>query len=239
MNYFLGIILSVITYLTLAVFIAATIVKTVTLLRATRTSMAIAGKGNVSSVSGLSCPAALRTAGDILFFTRLLKTNDVLWAGEWLFHFSFLFVVIRHLRYCLYPVPGWVGRLQTAGIIAGYLLPAALLYVLAVKRAVEKSYSSLYNLFLLALLLSLCATGLLMKTVAKADMVAVKAFVLGIVHFTPQALPGSLLFSLHFILFLLFMLCLPTHIVAAPLTMLEAREREDQLRRLLHEENKE
>jgi nitrate reductase gamma subunit len=234
MYYLLGIILSAITYLILAAFIAATIVKTATLFRAARTSMA--GIRNVSPVPGLSCPAALKTGGDILFFIRLLETNDVLWAGEWLFHFSLLFVVIRHLRYGLYPVPGCVVQLQTAGKIAGYLLPAALLYVLVIKRAAEKTYRPLYNLFLLVLLLSLCATGLLMGTAARVDIVGVKEFILGIMHFTPRALPASPLFLLHFTLFLLLILYLPTHIIAAPLIMLEARVREDRLKRLFNEE---
>jgi nitrate reductase gamma subunit len=236
MNYFLGMALSIITYLALAIFIATTAVKAITLVRAAKTSMSVAGKRNISSPSGLPCPAALRATGDVLFFIRLLKTNDVLWAGEWLFHFSFLLVLLRHLRYCLYPVPGCVAWLQTVGIIAGYLLAASLLYVVTIKRVFMKAYMPLYNLFLLGLLLSLCATGLLMKTVVKVDLVAAKAFILGIVRFSPQAFPLSPLFFAHFILFLLFILCLPTHAVAAPLTILEARIREDQQKHLFHED---
>ncbi|MGD0282128.1 MAG: hypothetical protein ABSB95_07180, partial [Dissulfurispiraceae bacterium] len=148
----MGTIFSAGAYLTLAVFSAAVFLKTGILWKAAGSS--VAGRGGAAAVSRPSCRTALKTAGDIFFLTRLLKTNDVLWFGEWLFHCSFLLVVLRHLRYVLYPVPGWVAFLQPAGIIAGYLLPAALLYILISKLAVERSYAPLYNLFLVVLLLS-------------------------------------------------------------------------------------
>jgi nitrate reductase gamma subunit len=228
----MGTIFSAIAYLILAAFSAAVFVKTAILWKAFGSS--VASRVGVVTVTRPSCRAALKTTGDLVFFTRLLKTNDVLWLGEWLFHWSFLLVVIRHLRFVLEPVPGWVAFMQPAGIIASYLLPAALLYILIFKLAVDRPYAPLYNLVLLVLLLLLIATGLLMRTAARADIVAVKVFILGLVHFRPQALPGNLLFSLHFILFLLLISCLPTHIVAAPLVMLEAREREDNLEQILH-----
>ncbi len=237
MNNVLGIILSVGAYLTLAAFSATVFVKTAVLWKAAETTRA--GRGNIRAASRPSCPTVFKSAADIVFFTRLLKTNDVLWFGEWLFHCSFLLVVARHLRYVLNPVPGCIVFAQPAGIIAGYLLPATLLYILTIKLAVERSFGTLYNLFLIILLLSLSATGLLMRTAARADIVAVKVFILGLVHFSPQALPGSFLFALHFILFLLLVLYLPTHVVAAPLIMLDAREREEELKQILHEGHKE
>jgi len=231
----MGIIFSGLAYLTLAVFSAEVFAKTAILWRAARSSLA--SGGGAAGATRPSCRAALKTTGDIFFLTRLLETNDVLWFGELMFHWSFLFVVIRHLRYVLAPVPGCVSLLQTAGIIASYLLPAALLYILIVKLAVERSYAPLYNLSLLVLLLLLVATGFMMTTAERADIVAAKVFVLGLLHFAPQAMPGNLFFSLHFILFLLLILCLPTHIVAAPLIMFEARERENHLRQILHNEH--
>ncbi|HXW68016.1 MAG TPA: hypothetical protein VEJ88_00285 [Dissulfurispiraceae bacterium] len=234
MNNVMGIILSIGAYLTLAVFNAAVLVKTAILWKAAGSS--VAGRVSAAAAMRPSCRTALKTTGDIIFFTRLLKTNDVLWSGEWLFHCSFLFVVLRHLRYVMNPVPRCVILVQPAGIIAGYLLPAALLYILAVKLAAGRSYAPLYNLFLIILLLLLSATGLLMRTAARADIVGVKVFILGLVHFNPQALPGSFLFTLHFILFLLLVLYLPTHVVAAPLIMLEAREREEELKQIMHSE---
>jgi|GEM_PF-629275 nitrate reductase gamma subunit len=231
-NHVAGTILSVSAYLTIASFSATVCLKTAALLKASGTTMA--GRGKPGAVSRTSSRAVLKWAGDIFFFTRLLRTNDVLWLGEWLFHCSFLFVVMRHLRYVVEPIPGCIVFAQPAGIIAGFLLPAALLYILAVKWAVERTYAPLYNLFLIMLLLALSVTGVLMRTAARPDIVDVKVFVLGLVHFSPQALPGSFLFALHFMLFLLLVLYLPTHVVAAPLIMLDARKREEELKQLMH-----
>jgi len=236
MDHVMGLILSVIAYLTLAVFSAAVFVKTAILWKAAGSSAAGRG-GAAAAAMRPSCRTALKTTGDIIFFTRLLKTNDVLWSGEWLFHCSFLFVVLRHLRYVMDPVPRCVVLAQPAGIIAGYLLPGALLYILAVKLAAGRSYAPLYNLFLIILLLLLSATGLLLRTAARADIVGVKVFILGLVHFNPQTLPGSFLFALHFMLFLLLVMYLPAHVVAAPLIMLEAREREEELKQIMHSEH--
>lgn len=179
----------------------------------------------------------MKGIGDIVFLTRLLKANDVLWIGEWLFHVSFFFVTVRHLRYFLEPVPACIAFLQTAGIIAGYLLPFTLLYILVVKLVLERAYVSSYNFFLLCLIFLLSATGLAMKLFLRVDIVAVKFFVQGFLRFSPEAAPGSLLFAAHVLLSLLLLLYLPTHLFTAPFTMLDAREREDGLRALLHEES--
>jgi len=175
-------------------------------------------------------------AGDILFFRRLLIVNDILWIGEWIFHFTFILVILRHLRYFLNPVPQWVWALQTPGIIAGYVLPIALAYIFTVKFLIErKKYFSTYNFLLLVLILVISISGLLMKTIYHPDIVSVKTFVMGIVTFGFAAVPGSALFIFHFILVLALILNLPTHIFAAPLVLIGARQREDNLNQVIHE----
>ena len=44
--------------------------------------------------------------------------------------------------------------------------------------------------------------------------------------FSPAPLPESLLFTLHFVLVLVLVPLLPTHIFTAPLVMYEARKRD-------------
>lgn len=180
----------------------------------------------------------LKAAGDILFLSRLLKTNDLLWIGEWLFHCTFLLVVLRHLAFFLNPVPGWVAFLQPFGVFAGYLLPLSLIYILSIKLRGEKGYFPSYNFFLLVLLLLLSVTGILLRTVFKADLVAIKGFVLGILSLSPQSVPLHFLFIVHFSLVLVLILYVPTHIFAAPFVMLDAREREEELGRLMHGEKR-
>jgi [DsrC]-trisulfide reductase subunit M len=173
---------------------------------------------------------------DILSFRRLLIANDLLWIGEWIFHVSFVFVMLRHLRYFLDPVPQWVWSVQFAGILAGYILPVSLVYILTVKFRIEKKmYFSSYNFLLLALIFALSVSGLLMKTIFHPDIVSVKTFTMGMVTFAFAAVPASALFIFHFIAFLALIVNLPTHIFAAPLSLISARERDENINQVIHE----
>lgn len=167
---------------------------------------------------------------DVVFLTRLFKANAGLWWGEWFFHVSFVFVFARHLVYFFDPVPGWVEVLQPFGVAAGYVLPVSLLYIFVWRFAVEKrEYFSRYNLFITLMLLALAITGLLLRLVWRVDLVDVKRFVMGTLIFGPAPdLPGNLLFLVHFILFLVVLPALPSHILTAPVTILEARRREEE-----------
>lgn len=177
----------------------------------------------------------LGAALDIVFLTRLLKVNPGIWPGEWLFHVTFVFVVIRHLVYFFNPVPGWVAALQLPGVVAGYVLPASLLYIFVWRFAVEKRrYVSRYNLFLTLTLLAVSISGLLLRHAMRADLVEIKEFIMSALAFSPATeLPGNWLFLIHFVLVLVVVPALPSHIFTAPVTLLEARRREEE--RPLHE----
>ena len=180
--------------------------------------------------------ALLLLARDAVLFWRLLKVNPGLWVGEWVFHVSFVLVVLRHLRYFLDPVPLWVWDLQLPGLIAGYLLPFSLLFVLAIRLlTAQEKYSSPANLFLLFLLLAISALGVVMHGFVKPDLVGVKLFAVGIMTMRPAPFPEGVLFLLHYLLVLVLVLLVPTHIVAAPLVMFEARRRDLGLKRLMHD----
>ncbi len=183
---------------------------------------------------GKACALA---AVDVLFFRRLLMVNPALWIGEWLFHASFLVVITRHLRFFLNPVPAWVWHLQTPGLIAGYILPLSLLYILIIRLlTTHEKYASPANMFLLALVFLISTIGVLMHAPFRPDLVDVKLFIFGIITLAPTAIPGNLLFILHFILFLILVSVLPTHIFTAPIIMLESRKQELALRLIIHEE---
>jgi nitrate reductase gamma subunit len=177
------------------------------------------------------------TVRDVVLFWRLLKVNPTLWFGEYMFHATFLLVTLRHLRYFMEPVPPWVWNLQLPGLIAGYVLPFSLVYILIVRSCSEREkYSSPANMLLLALLLAISGMGVLMHALFKPDLIGVKLFSLGILSFTPEPLPGGALFPLHVALVLIVVALLPTHIVTAPLVMLEARRRDLGLQKVMHEE---
>lgn len=179
--------------------------------------------------------SALKASADIFLLSRLFRMSPLLWIGEWLFHLSFVLVILRHLRYVLEPVPGWVKALQPLGIWAGYVLPFSLAYILIVKTAVEKKkYTSSSNIFLLGILFLISVTGLLMKTLLHPDIAGIKHFTIGIFSFSPGILPASPPFVLHFVTALLFLTYLPAHIFAAPLSILDAQKRKDGLHFLMH-----
>jgi nitrate reductase gamma subunit len=176
------------------------------------------------------------TLRDVVLFWRLLKVNPALWFGEYLFHSTFLLVVLRHLRYFLDPVPLWVWDLQLSGLIAGYVLPFSLVYILAVRFFSEREkYSSPANVLLLALIMAISSIGVLMHAFFKPNLVDVKYFALGLLSLAPAPLPTGVLFPLHLVLVLVLVALVPSHIVTAPLVMLEARRRELGLPQVMHE----
>jgi nitrate reductase gamma subunit len=177
------------------------------------------------------------TAADVVLFARLLMVNPALWVGEWIFHASFLMVVLRHLRYFLNPVPAWVWWVQTPGTIAGYVLPLSLVYILIIRLFTKREkYASPANIFLLCLVLVISSLGVLMHALYNPNLVDVKLFAFGIMTRNPAAAPDSALFVMHFSLVLVLIPFLPTHIFTAPLVMMEARKREQALRLVMHEE---
>lgn len=183
--------------------------------------------------------AAGLTLLDMLFLGRLFMVNPSLWLGEWVFHASFLLVLLRHLRFFLNPVPGWVWALQTPGLIAGYILPFSLIFILIIRLFTKREkYASPRNMVLLGLVLALSSVGLLMQTLFKPDLVDAKLFIYGLMTCAPAAPPHSTLFFIHFSLFLLVVLLLPSHLVTAPLVMYEARKREGLLHGVMHDEEK-
>jgi len=185
---------------------------------------------------GASLRAFVGTAIDIVFLRRLLMVNPALWIGEWVFHAALFAIMVRHLRYFTNPVPAWVVWAQTPGWIAGFLLPVALLYILAIRLLTgQEKFSSPANLLMLVDVLAIAVTGLLMSTRYRADLTAVKLFALGIVTFTPAPPPLGALFLSHLGLVLALLLYVPSHVFTAPLVLLDARGRELELRRVLHD----
>jgi nitrate reductase gamma subunit len=175
---------------------------------------------------------------DIIFFRRLLRVNRTLWFGEWVFHVSFILVVLGHLRYIIDPVPSFFIHLNCISKHAGYILPLSLIYIILVRLRMNKKgdYFSKRNLLLVSLLFSTGITGVIMRFFLRQDIIDIKHYVLGILSFSLNPLPGSPLFIVHYVLFLVVLLYLPSHIIAAPLIMIEARRREETFLPLGHEE---
>jgi len=185
---------------------------------------------------GASARAFVGAAVDIVLLRRLLIVNPALWIGEWVFHAALFVIILRHLRYFMNPVPAWVVWAQMPGWIASFLLPGALLYILAIRLlAGQEKFSSSANLLMLVDVLAIAVTGLLMSTRYQVDLAAVKLFALGIVTFTPAPPPLSILFLGHLGFVLALLLYVPSHVFTAPLVMMDAQSRDRELRQVLHD----
>ncbi len=135
----------------------------------------------------------LRMLREVVLFESLFKSNKWTWLFGWMFHAALLLVLLRHLRYFTEPVWFWVVWLQPFGKYAAYAMVFGLaglwLRRFTVPRVRYISQPS--DHLMLALLLVIALSGLAMQSVAHTDIVAVKAFSLGLLRFDWQSLPGS------------------------------------------------
>ena len=148
---------------------------------------------------------------EVTLFNSLFKSNKWIWLFGWVFHVALLFVLLRHLRYFTDPVWSWVALIQPIGAYAAFAMVAGLAGLWARRFLVDRVryISSLSDHLMLALLIAIGLTGLGMKYVAHTDIVAVKAFFLGLMYFDWQPMPGDLLLNLHLLLVALLMIIFP------------------------------
>lgn len=154
---------------------------------------------------------ALRMFREVVFFESLFKGNKWTWLFGWIFHFALLLVLLRHLRYFTEPLWGWVALLQPWGIYAGYAMVVGLAGLWGRRFFVDRVryISAPSDHLMLALLIAIGGTGLAMKYIWRTDIVALKAFVLGLLYFDWQPLPGDPLLLAHLALVAVLMLIFP------------------------------
>ena len=148
---------------------------------------------------------------EITLFNSLFKSNKWIWLFGWVFHAALLLVLLRHLRYFTDPVWSWVALIQPLGAYAAFAMVAGLAGLWARRFLVDRVryISSPSDHLMLALLIAIGLTGLGMKYVAHTDIVAVKAFFLGLMYFDWQPLPADPLLNLHLLLVALLMIIFP------------------------------
>ena len=154
---------------------------------------------------------ALRMLRELTLFESLFKSNKWIWLFGWLFHFGLLLVLLRHLRYFTDPVWGWVAFLQPFGKYASLAMVAGLLGLWLRRLAVDRVryISAPSDHLMLALLVAIGATGIAMSFATGTDVVAVKAFFLGLMRFDWQTLPADPLLYTHLVLVAALMLVFP------------------------------
>lgn len=154
---------------------------------------------------------ALRLAREVVLFESLFKSSKWTWIFGWMFHAALLLVLLRHLRYFQEPVWTPVLWVQFFGTYAGFAMVAGLAGLWARRFLVDRvRYISTPSDHLhLALLLAIGLSGLAMRFVAHTDIVALKAFMLGLMRFDWQPLPADPLLLLHLTLVALLMIVFP------------------------------
>jgi nitrate reductase gamma subunit len=152
-----------------------------------------------------------RMAREVVLFESLFKSSKWTWIFGWLFHVALLLVVLRHLRYFQDPVWLPVVLVQPFGLYAGFAMVLALAGLWARRWLVDRVryISTPSDHLMLALLLGIGLSGLAMRFIAHTDIVALKAFVLGLMRINLQPLPSDPALLLHLGLVAVLMLIFP------------------------------
>jgi len=153
----------------------------------------------------------LRLLMEVMLFRSLFRSSKWTWLFGWMFHVALLAVLARHLRYFTEPVWGWVALIQPFGIYAGFAMLAGLGGLWARRFLVDRVryISSPSDHLMLALLAAIAASGLAMKYLAHTDIVALKAFFLGLMAFDWQPLPADPVLLVHLALVAALMIVFP------------------------------
>jgi nitrate reductase gamma subunit len=205
--------MSLLTILYAALFYAATAMLVVGLARKiidyTRTPAPL----KIPTTPAPLTPAGvgLRMTRELVFFESLFRSSKWTWLFGWAFHISLLLVLLRHLRYFQQPVWPPVVWIQPFGLYAGFAMVGALAGLWARRVLVDRVcyISTPSDHLMLALLLAIGLTGQGMRFVAHTDIVAVKAFMLGLMRFDLQPLPAQPALLLHLGLVALLMIVFP------------------------------
>ena len=150
-------------------------------------------------------------AREVVLFESLFKSNLWIWAFGWLFHAGLALVLLRHLRYFIEPVGPIITFIQPFGIYAGLAMAAGLGGLWGRRFLVERIryISTPSDHLMLALLLGIAVSGLGMKFLVHTDVVAVKAFFLGLMRFEINQLPAQPGVYVHLSLVALLMIVFP------------------------------
>jgi nitrate reductase gamma subunit len=167
----------------------------------------------------------VRMALEVLFFRSLFRntkaslapgqtlvqqSDRALWLGALAFHWSFLVIFLRHLRFFLEPVPAFVQGLERVDELFQVAVPtlfltdvvivAALLYLLGRRffNPLVRYISLVSDYLALYLLLGVALSGIVMRYVTRVDLLAVKELALGLVTLRPTVPEGiGLAFYVH------------------------------------------
>ena len=152
-----------------------------------------------------------RLAREVVLFESLFKASKWTWLFGWVFHAALLVVLVGHLRYFTEPVWAPVALVQGIVPYAGLAMIAGLAGLWARRFLVDRVryISAPSDHLMLALLVAIGGTGVAMRFGIHTDIVALKAFALGLVRFDWQPLPTDGVLLLHLVLVAALMVVFP------------------------------
>lgn len=153
----------------------------------------------------------IRMMMEVFLFKSLFRSDKLLWVLGFLFHYTMLIIVLRHFRYVLDPVWGVIEFIQPFGKYAGFLFILALVGLLARRIFIDRVryITAPSDRAMLGLLIFIGFSGLMMQFTSHTDIVMVKAFFRGLIHFNWQPLPADAPLLIHLTLVLILMFIFP------------------------------
>ncbi|WP_455199190.1 respiratory nitrate reductase subunit gamma [Kaarinaea lacus] len=181
---------------------------------------------------------AWRITKEVTVFQSLFKSNKWIWLFGWIFHVALALVLMRHLRYFQEPVWTVVQLIQPFGKYAGFAMIAGLAGLWARRFLVDRVryITNLSDHLMLALLIAIGLSGLSIKYLAHTDIVALKAYMLGLMRFDLQPLPADTFVIIHLSLVIILMVIFPiSKLLHAPgLFFMPSRNQVDNPREVRH-----
>ena len=153
----------------------------------------------------------MRMAREVTVFESLFKANKWIWLFGWIFHMCLFVELLWHLRYFTEPAPffmpwlHWFITFTALGMLAG-------LGGLWARRFLVDRVRYITNLsdhLMLALLVAIGVSGVIMKFYVHTDVIAVKAFFLGLMRFSLQPLPADPVLMVHLALVAVLLIIFP------------------------------
>ncbi len=153
----------------------------------------------------------MRMFREVAFFESLFKATKWTWLFGYIFHFALFLVLFRHLRYFINPVPMPVELVQPFGMYGGFAMVAGLFGLWARRFLVDRVryISAASDHLILMLLIAIGISGLSMTFLFHTDVVAVKAFFIGLMTFNFSELPGDVILLVHLFLVASLMIVFP------------------------------
>lgn len=153
----------------------------------------------------------MRMAREVTVFESLFKANKWTWLFGWVFHLCLFAELAWHTRYFTEPVWFFVPLLHWFVVFTGLGFLGGLAGLWGRRFLVDRVryISGPSDHLMLALLVGIGASGLSMKFLTHTDIVAVKAFFLGLMRFAWQPLPADPALLIHLTLVAMLMIVFP------------------------------